>query len=394
MKVNFEVQPLCLKKNRIRGVGYYAINIISALWDRRVNEYSISYFDYNKERGNKELVEENLINKYCNGIEVYECNTLNYKIIIDACLHNDHKSYCSTSYGEYLGLESDIYHFLHPQYIPRNIDGKLVVTVHDIMPVLNGLKQYWTERVQTLFHNTLEYLAQSDQAIIITDSISTQKDIIQYADINPERINVIPLGYDSNIYYHEESNIRLRQLDITKPFILYVGALDLRKGIIDIIHAFNKIRMNNDIQLVFAGDMEKNFKEKFDREYNTSSYIDDIKVLGYVSDSDKRILISGAEIFLFPSEYEGFGLPVLEAMACGTPVITTNVSSLPEVGGDAVVYTNVNDSTDLADKVDMLLVNKELQQKYSALGLERAKHFSWDKTAEMTEKVYEKVMEQ
>ena len=148
----------------------------------------------------------------------------------------------------------------------------------------------------------------------------------------------------------------------------------------------------------YEGVTRKDKKQK--SEYETilekiknHTYTKDIILTGYVSEAQKRVLLSAAELFLFPSEYEGFGFPVLEAMACGTPVITTDATSLPEVGGDAAQYISVGDNEQLADTVMKLLGDRQKMAELRQKGFERCDLFSWEKTALENEKIYKMAME-
>lgn len=143
--------------------------------------------------------------------------------------------------------------------------------------------------------------------------------------------------------------------------------------------------------MVIAGASDSSFFDII-REVSCCRRKDDDILTGHVSEIDKRDLMANADIFLFPSLYEGFGLPILEAMASGTPVITTNVSSMPEVGGDAALYIEPGNVEQLVEYIDFLLMNKVQCENLILKGLERCKEFSWDRTAELTEMIYEKFL--
>ena len=139
---------------------------------------------------------------------------------------------------------------------------------------------------------------------------------------------------------------------------------------------------------MLAGTGEEWAKKTLYPLIEKSQYRSDIILTGYVSEEQKRCLLSTAEIFLFPSEYEGFGIPILEAMACGTPVITGNTSSMPEVGGEAALYVTPHEPDDLIKSIKDLLDDKEKRESLKNSGLNWCKNFTWDKTASMTEEVY------
>jgi glycosyltransferase involved in cell wall biosynthesis len=178
----------------------------------------------------------------------------------------------------------------------------------------------------------------------------------------------------------------LKKYKIKKPFVMTVGRLEEKKNTVNIIKAFNKFRTKNlelKIKLLLVGQEGYGF-EKVEEEINNSIYKDDIIKPGWVDEEDLVYLMNAADIFLFPSLYEGFGLPVLEAMACGTPVIASRGSSLEEVGGDACIYVDPSDVDNIAKNIKKLLENRELRKKKIDLGIERIKNFSWAKCANIT----------
>ena len=239
---------------------------------------------------------------------------------------------------------------------------------------------------------SIDYIKENAAITIISDSYSTKNDLVDQLGFDGNRIHVVPLAVDDKNLFYDPDISTLKSMGIEGEFILYLGALDPRKGIIDIITAFAQIKSRYaDLKLVLAGGTEKIFEEQLQKALSESEYRNDIILTGYVSEKQKRVLLSYAEICLFPSEYEGFGIPVLEAMKCKTPVITTKVSSLPEVGGDAVVYITPNQPEELSEAVCDLLGDTEKRVLLSKMGLKQCENFSWDKTAAMTEEVYQKL---
>jgi len=183
----------------------------------------------------------------------------------------------------------------------------------------------------------------------------------------------------------------LHQYGIKDPFILYVGTLEPRKNIPTLIHAFAKVKKDGFPQkLLLIGGKGWKYEEIFSA-INELSLTDQILIPGYVPDEDLVYFYNVADLFVYPSLYEGFGLPPLEAMACGTPVITSNKSSLPEVVGDAALLVDPLDVRALAGAIERVLANEELRAQLSERGLKRAKFFSWKKTAERTWEVYRAV---
>ena len=387
MKVNIETQHLC--SNVLGGVSYYTINLIEALVKRNTNKYSVSFFDYNRELDNRRYIEGYFDDDTLKKLDVFECNSLSYKEILEGNLIKNKKTYMSKSYEQYFGAKFDICHLPVSYGIPENITQKTIVTVHDIMPILPAFKGAWPERAEAMFQKTLEYISKKSDIEIIADSLTTKIDLMQYLNISDDRIHVIHLGYNPKKFYKEEDRNVLKQLGIDYPYVLYLGRLDSRKGIIDILEAYKIIKQRNgNVKLVISGALDSSSVEVKEYLKNYKNILD-VNFTDFVSETEKRVLLSCAELFLFPSEYEGFGLPILEAMACGAPVVTTRVSSLPEVGGDAVKYVSPNKPEELAETIQQMLDKEDLRKEYTKKGCEQCRKFSWDKTAEMTEAVYE-----
>lgn len=387
MKINIETQALCRPRHRLRGIPYYAINLIEEMVRRDQHEYSLSFFDLDKEQNYRQNMYDFIAPDVMKKMHVYECNSLSYDTILNANKMGDMSAYAQISYSQYIGGKADVYHFPNPFEVPFNVNGKIAVTVHDCIAMMQNIQ--FNENSRKAFQATIDYISPRDEIAIITDSESVKCDLMNMTSIQDHRIHVVPLAYDTQVHYPEKNDAVLRELGIEGPFILYLGVLDFRKGIVNILDAFEMIKPRfPDLKLVLAGDLNP-FVTSIPERLDGYRYIDDVIRTGFVSDEQKRVLLSSAEVFLFPSEYEGFGIPVLEAMACGSPVITTNVSSLPEVGGDAALYVTPKQPDELAEAIEKILTSTTLQTTLVEKGFVQAKQFSWSRTAELTEKVYE-----
>jgi glycosyltransferase involved in cell wall biosynthesis len=230
---------------------------------------------------------------------------------------------------------------------------------------------------------------------IISVSNSTKKDIIKYFNINESKIEVIYEGVADYYKPLEEKicNDVLRNYYILGPFILYVGTLEPRKNIPLILKAYYKLKnygLNH--KLVIVGKRGWKY-EAFEELIKILNLSEDIIFTGFVPEKVLPAFLTSADLFIYPSFYEGFGLPPLEAMACGTPVITSNTSSLPEVVGDAGIMINPYDVNGLTKVMYDVLTNDGLKEDMRKKGLKRAKLFSWEKTTKETLKVYEEVYE-
>jgi glycosyltransferase involved in cell wall biosynthesis len=268
-----------------------------------------------------------------------------------------------------------------------------IVTCHDIIGRLPSTDTL--HRLHAKF--TLSGLESAD--FIIADSESTKKEIIKFYSISEERIKVIYQGVDHEHFYPREvtSNLYHRfNLSPSYKYILHLSIELPRKNVAGIIQAFAKLKKEfslGDIKLIKAGVPQ----HQRDRESNLNlikklRLDDSVIFLDHIPEKDLPFLYNVADLFVFPSFYEGFGFPPLEAMACGTPVITSNTSSLPEVVGDAGIMVNPHDVDKLAEEMLKVLTKEGLRQDMINRGLERAKLFTWEKTAQETMSVYEEVL--
>jgi hypothetical protein len=207
------------------------------------------------------------------------------------------------------------------------------------------------------------------------------------------RISVIPLAVDRRFkkIEKETAHRHLKKYFMFDQFILSVGTLEPRKNLKNLILAY--ARLNKDLResfpLILVGKIGWGMKElhRLIREVDLE---EDVHFIDYILNEDLVSFYNGATLFVYPSFYEGFGLPPLEAMSCGTPVIASNVSSIPEVTADAAILIDPKNIGEIADTMKSLLLNGSLRQKLSFKGLERSKAFSWERVAKMTTEVYER----
>lgn len=269
---------------------------------------------------------------------------------------------------------------------------KIVVTVHDlgcfIFPQYHAAANYQ-------FVTKHLHLAARRANLIIAVSESTKKDVQRYLHIPDEKIEVT---YEAagDIFFnrHPPDSIAAMKTKyhITKPYFLAVGSIEPRKNLSRALVAFKALleMKGANYQFVIAGG--KGWKNEAFYTLLKKLDIDSHLVFtGYVKEEELPPLYQGAEAFIYPSIYEGFGLPVLEAMASGVPVITSNVSSLPEVAGDAALLVNPMEVFEIYEAMEALVTNPSLREDLKGKGLEQSKKFSWEKTALDTLKIYRKV---
>ena len=278
--------------------------------------------------------------------------------------------------------------YWQPNFIPN--DGikakKIVTSVHDFSFILH--KEYHPkERIEHFEKYFFTNVAKSD--MIITGSEFSKQEILEQLNFSNEQIQVIYHGINHNLFKVYD-NIKVN-FELPKKFIFSVGSIEPRKNLVGLLKAYNSLdkEFKKEFKLVLAG-----FKGWENEEIINLIEQDkeNIHYLGFVSDSELAKVYNLASLFVFPSFYEGFGLPVLEAMACGTPVVSSNTTSLPEVGGEAVVYCDPNNVNDIAEKIQIVLNDKKLQQEMIGKSLKRAKQFTWEKAAQEHMKIFEKVL--
>jgi glycosyltransferase involved in cell wall biosynthesis len=231
---------------------------------------------------------------------------------------------------------------------------------------------------------------------IIAVSNSTRDDLIELFDIPRNRIHVIYEGIDGSCKPVTDRSFISKvnnKYGLAKDFILFVGAIEPRKNIPMLLKAFQRLRSEKGfaLDLVIAGGKGWLSQSVFDTARNLGIE-DSVKFLGYVQKDELAVLYSIARVFAYPSLYEGFGFPPLEAMSCGAPVIVSNVSSLPEVVGDAALKIDPRDEGGLADAILKITTDDKLRAGLIKKGFERVKFFSWEKCARETLKVYEGVL--
>lgn len=259
-----------------------------------------------------------------------------------------------------------------------------IVTLHDafafVTPHTHNRLDNWRYRVQ------LPYAARAATAVV-TVSQCSKRDLSHYLHIPDEHIHVIAEGVDTRFSPVADDRRReavLARYGIKPPYLLYVGGISARKNIVRLIEAAVLVRRRHpEIRLVLAGSKQWR-TASIDRALARADLDDTVYCTGYVDDDDLPSLYSGAEVFVFPSLYEGFGLPVLEAMARGVPVATSARGSLAEVAGDAAYVFDPTDVGAIRSAIERLLSDPAEAERLRAAGRARAATFSWDRTGELT----------
>lgn len=287
----------------------------------------------------------------------------------------------------------DLVHFPHFN-VPLLYLKKFIVTIHDLIHQHSNMQRATTHGPIIFFFKKLGYkiafkhaLACSEQIITVSNFVKEQ--LIQECRVNRSKISVTYEAADdifvslSNRILKPDFKKVLQKFGITKNFIFYTGNAHPHKNVEGLIKCFLHLLQSHNIQLVLSGSDHyfwKNVREKYKHK--------NIVYTGFVSDNDLVMLYRAAKVYVVPSFEEGFGIPILEAMACGCPVVSSNAGSLPEVGGNACIYFNPKDPSDMAGKIALVLDDRDLRKELIVKGGKRYKTFSWGELARQTLKVY------
>lgn len=284
---------------------------------------------------------------------------------------------------------------LHSPYFsaPLQLPCPTVVTIHDVITLI--LPEYRERLMNRLYTSLISRAVQRVQAVIAVSECSA-RDVHRVLGIPSERIRVIGNAIDATYRpvtdAQELARVRTR-LDLPADYLLYLGGFDLRKNLLRVVEAFAQLpeQTRANYPLVIAGRPHLAGHPLYPDPRPTIDKLgvrNTVRLVGEIDDADKPALYSGATLFVWPSLYEGFGIPVLEAMACGVPVITSNSSSLPEVVGDTGRLVSPNDVAEIAQAIAQLLDDRAAREDLRARALARAGTFSWDRVAEQTLNVY------
>ncbi len=361
------IQAADLDSPRIDGTRVYLLNMLN-----RFGKISPSddFFIYHKRDFNPELAPDNFSN--------YHTVSKNFPIY-----------WTQTRFAMELWKENCEALWMPMQALPfvRRRNLKTAVTIHDL--AFKYFPELFPKKDLRRLNLFTDFAAKKADKIIAV-SESTKNDILSfYPGISEEKVKVIYHGFDPELFQKETagdlSNKILANYKLkAKSYILYVGAIQPRKNLGILIEAFEKIKKEDlELKLVLAGGKAWMWEDILN-QISKSKYQKDIIVTGTIPFDEIAVLYRNAEVFVFPSLYEGFGIPILEALASKIPVVSARNSSLSEVGGDAVLYFDEKDSKDLADKIKKVIQDENLGKSLIEKGNEQIKKFSWDKCAQET----------
>ncbi len=312
-----------------------------------------------------------------------------------------------TTFANYLEMhkvinahEVDLIHVPHTFWRPLITRAPYVITVHDLLDYMYRART--NNGMRRMMHSYLTRQVMHHAARIIAVSNFTKRDVARFFDVEPEKIDVIYNALDETFLRGhstpaEQAMIRGRY-QVDSPFLLYAGRISPHKNVARIIEAFSALKgelakdgVYPDLKLLVIGD-EVSKNPDIRRAVIRSGVQHDVRFLGYVSIDVLRIFFDMAKVFVFPSLYEGFGLPPLEAMAHGTPVVASNSSALPEVVGNAALMVNPENVFEISRALLRVLTDQALRERMKAAGLEQAQRFSWDGSVSRMLKLYEQVV--
>lgn len=355
---------------KITGIGRYTTNLIESIVHTPGNEYFAINDSHFKKVHNLDLLatRDNKIVRIAHNMFILPFHIRKYKFDI---IHG------TTS------------------WLPFFSSGaKEVITIHDLTPLL--FPHLHTTDAVLRFGCFLRQMAKRSR-LVLADSENTRRDIISCLRIKPEKVRTIHLGVEHERFREIGDDAVLgavrKKYALPEEFLLYLGTIEPRKNIAGLLRAYKMALSKSKLpMLVLAGQKGWGYEEVFSILGNDAVLRKTVRYLDYVDDVDIPALYNMAEAFIYPSFYEGFGLPVLEAMACGTPVITSNRSSLPEVVGGAGIMLDPGNEQAMADAISWLADDESLRKDLSRKGMKQASLFSWDKTAKETLSAYEYVL--
>lgn len=380
MRIAFDALPLLGRKTGIGCCEAGQVKALAKLYPE--HEFVLNYFAmkhlHERRQDISLYLTENMTAKHA------FCSPYGYRML---------SSFLPIKYDWFFGKENQITHFFN-YIVPTGVSGKCVVTVHDM--VYKAFPETVRGRTRHMLDlGLVKSMQRADR--IVTDSEFSKSEIIKYYPAFQNKIRVVPCGVDCEKFY-PVADIRVIQdvcqkYQISENYFLYLGTIEPRKNLERLIQAYALFVKSheNPAQLVLAGGKGWLYDGIFQkvRELHLEQYV---IFTQYIADEDLCAVISGALAFVFPSIYEGFGMPPLEAMACGTPVLVSGVASLPEVTGTSAVIVAPEDVESIAKGLHALFVNESLREKLKSEGLARAKLFSWETSAKLLYQVYQEIL--
>jgi glycosyltransferase involved in cell wall biosynthesis len=286
----------------------------------------------------------------------------------------------------------DLTHFPHFNH-PIFYNGRFVVTIHDL--TLGQYAERGSVIKRQIYKNVINHAAKSSQKIL-TVSNFVRDEIIREFDLPAEKVVTTYNAIDKRFSRSDKSTIEatLTKYRIQKPYVLSVGQWRSHKNLLRLVDAFAMLKKDpkfDDLKLVFVGREDPKYPQLPDY-IKQENLTESVKFTGFVADDDLPAIYSGAGVFCFSSLSEGFGLPGLEAQACGTPVASSDRTCMPEIYADGAIYFNPENTKDICEKLSLVLSDPSLAKKLIDLGIKNASRFTWEITAKKTLEVYREIL--
>lgn len=380
MNISFDVLPLI--SEQMSGIGYYQSGLIAEIIKSHPeNNYYYEYFAHkNKEAKRNRLLPFMKKNCFLNESK------------FSGFLYRSIMNFIPIPYNWFFGSKSEVTHFFN-YIIPPFVSGKKVVTIHDM--VIKAYPETVRFRTKQLLYTGMKKsMRRAD--VIVTDSEFSKNEIIKYYPKYAHKLQVVPCGVDKKRFYPIKDKdiiekVKLK-LNIDGLYFLYLGNIEPRKNLKRLVEAYSIFLKDkeNPPKLVLAGGKGWLNNEIYNM-VETLNIKDSVVFSNYVDEEDVCPLINGALAFLFPSIYEGFGLPPLEAMSCGVPVLTSQEASLPEVVEESAISVDAYSTQEIASGINKLFQDEKLREELSLKGIEQSNKFTWEKAAEKLYEVYKQI---
>lgn len=293
---------------------------------------------------------------------------------------------------------SRLVHLPDPPGTPLDRRQRRIVTCHDLIPLVLHREYLLPLPGSRLLQRERDRARYKSAARIIAISEATRRDLIEHLGVAPERVDVVHHGVDHERFGPTgapgERELLAKELGISEPYLLYLGAGDARKNLPLFVRAYAKSGVAKDVSLVFAGPLSKRQRERLKHEANRSGVAERVQLLGYTDEKYVSALYRQCLAHVFPSSYEGFGLTLLEAMACGAPTLTTAFSSLGEIAGDAALTLTELAVEPFAHELTRLVSDAALRLDLRQRGLAHARGFTWQRCAAETLGCYQRALDQ
>jgi glycosyltransferase involved in cell wall biosynthesis len=357
---------------------------------RKIHDFGIGTYIRNIVRQLARLDRENEYVLICRAQDRELASTLgpNFRVAVDDSKPYSVREQISVPWTA-LRTRAQLLH--EPHYVlPPLVRGRSVVTIHDCIHL--RFPEYLPTRGALAYARAQMGSAARRSDRILTVSEASKRDILEFFDVAPEKIAVIPNAIDERFLTpptDEALRMVAERYQLQGDFVLYVGNIKPHKNVERLVDAFQRVRQSGHdaLRLVVIGDeISTNAAlRRLVHRYNLHKHV---RFLGFLPDETLSAVYRLAAVFVFPSLYEGFGLPPLEAMACGTPVIASNVSSLPEVTGDAALLVDPRSADEIAAAIERVLADSSLRADLEARGLARARQFSWERSVRQIRDIY------